>query len=120
MRTRTKEPDAPAITKLPEEERRFVGMFMHYALGHLWRQSIDAQPAGGDADDFRGCCPECCAPCWALSRLRDLDLLDEWARSWPEECTPNTSYWHPDFELIDRAWLNRAWMDADKLGCHGN
>jgi hypothetical protein len=121
---------------LEPEDRHHVGVFVHAALDHLWYGSPDAAPDGlgslllnenvdvdgaringVDMDDYRGCCTKCCGPCHSLFTLLKTSQLDIWVRFWPEDLL-GTSWWNAEKGVVDRAWLDRAWANEDRLGCH--
>lgn len=101
--------------------RRVIGQLMRSALDQLWYTTRDAAPRDATpeqlAEDYRGCCPICCAPCAALYEAGLMGYLDDWVKFWPD-MLPSTSWWDERRRQVNRTWLERAWAGADELGCH--
>jgi hypothetical protein len=111
----------PALVQtLDKQSRRYIGMFVRFALDQLWSASPDSMgddPTEEDKLDHLGCCPLCCAPCVALFGLLVSNELDAWVLLWPATL-PGTSWWDEEIQKVDREWLSRAWEQAGRLGCH--
>jgi hypothetical protein len=65
-------------------------------------------------DQDEGCCPECCAPCAALSHLAATGQLDRIAGDYVAR-TGDCDWWDRAAGWVNRAWLDRAWRMTD---CH--
>lgn len=107
---------------LPSPElRRAVVMLVAGNLNHhLLNCNGDDDPAtewkpwlGCD-----GCCPECCAPCKAMTWLRDHanDALTEWLNDWDPHPNGRWDWQLPggsvNWEMVERHWK------PDQLQCH--
>jgi hypothetical protein len=64
--------------------------------------------------DPAGCCPRCCAPCWALAELLQRGQLDTIAAAYIDGAGSGTWVWW-DGDRVDRTWLGHAWRRTD---CH--
>lgn len=59
------------------------------------------------------CCPQCCAPCHAISTLLGRGQLDEIMRAFVIDSGAGWTWW--DGDRVDRAWLADVWTLTD---CH--
>ena len=66
-------------------------------------------------EQVEGCCPWCCGPCWALSRLLRLDQLDGLVRDHVTGPSGQRYWWDYGNDRVDREWLSRAWR---MTACH--
>lgn len=93
---------AADMVTLPAEE---AGQLARFALDMLFM---------GDQEE--GCCPRCCAPCWALQQLLDAGRLDALiapiakADGWTDD---KIAWW--DGRQVRRDFLARAWRMTE---CH--
>ncbi len=94
------------ISDLHPHARRQVAMLLHTAVDHLFYRVTDA-------DEGRGCCYRCCAPCSVIKELLDSGDLDVWLRQWPDGLA---SVWWVD-ERVDRALLDQAWSGMSERRC---
>lgn len=91
--------------------REHIAVLTEFALNKLWESSPDCLPGS------EGCCPRCCAACYALNQLAANGELEVYLAGSPEPLD-GTAWWDDERQMVDRAWLFRAWANADRLGCH--
>lgn len=79
------------------------GMFVCDALNHLPHPEDVAEQ-----NEFsRGCCPDCCAPCYALRELDQQGILDDVVLMAPEYLWVDIA-WRKDGK-VNREWLAAVW-----------
>lgn len=77
----------------------------------LWQQTQN-----GD-EDFRGCCPQCCAPCAALKELLATGQLDFLYGEYLASTGGfDTETYDAPMGQVGREWLLKAWS-VDRV-CH--
>lgn len=99
---------------------RAYAMLTEYALTMVWQNFTNES----QEDKFRGCCPRCCAPCYALMFLDDEGVLDHILLYWDRDDNGNKrSFQREDSDLykdgkLDRSWLYAAWEIGRKYCSH--
>lgn len=87
---------------------RVIAFLVAGHVHHLWQAWQDPEA--------RGCCTECCGPCWALKELLDRDELDDYYAAYVAETGGPDDIWDVERHEINRKFLDEVW--AVDLGCH--
>jgi hypothetical protein len=79
--------------------------------------------AMNNIDTEGGCCPRCCAPCWALGKLLVNGQLDTAVAAYAANTSDGGKWTWWDGDRVDRGWLTNAWRRTDchePMAHHGN